>query len=251
VAKLVERSAERVAMLQSALTLLDEAGPSIVNGDRLRETINTQIQFEFHIDQQYARLSKRWLRTAERAAAQARVRDLESALPRIASDDRKLGSRRPEVIYALNASVTAHLEAARKLRLLRDQWMARRTMYREYEKSISNSVVQLVKAQSALEAIKRLDGPSLGQLSSLRLRLVGGAERLQRVTVPAEVRTAHDLLIGAWQFADTAVRTRHDAIGSGDMSAAWRASSAAAGALMMLTRLQGELRSLVEPPQLR
>ena len=69
--------------------------------------------------------------------------------------------------------------------------------------------------------------------------------------MPDEVRSAHDLLVGAWQFADTAVRTRQEAIGSGDISAAWRASSAAAGALMMLGRLQNELRTLVEPPQLR
>jgi hypothetical protein len=35
------------------------------------------------------------------------------------------------------------------------------------------------------------------------------------------------------------------------MGAAWRASSAAAGAIMMIERVQGEIRSLLEPPQLR
>ncbi|MGH7464721.1 MAG: hypothetical protein ACREK1_06065, partial [Longimicrobiales bacterium] len=172
-------------------------------------------------------------------------------LQRIARDDRKLGGRRPDVIQALNASVGAHLDSARRLRLLRDQWMVRRATYREYERSVSSNVLQLVKSQPALDAIKRLDGPSPSSLSSLRVRLQGGAERLQRLTVPDEVRAAHDLLVGAWQFAETAVRTRQDAIGTGDMSAAWRASSAAAGALMMLSRLQGELRSFLEVPQLR
>ncbi len=251
VSKLAERSSERVALLQSALTVLDEGGATIADAARLRELISSQIRLEQRLDEQYARLSKRWLQAAAKASALARVRDLEAVLARIARDDRKLGSRRPDVIHALNASITTHMENARKLRLLRDQWQSRRAAYREYDRSVSGSVLQLVKAQPALEAIKRLDGPSPSSLSNLRLRLMGGAERLQRVTVPDEVRTAHDLLVGAWQFADTAVRVRQDAIGTGDMTAAWRASSAAAGAMMMLTRLQAELRSILEPPQLR
>lgn len=251
VSKLAERSAERVALLESALTVLHEAAASIADGAHLREVISAQIRLEHRLDEQYARLSKRWLQAAAKASALARVRDLEAVLARIARDDRRLGGRRPEVILALNASVGAHMERARKLRLLRDQWQLRRAAYREYDRSVSGSVMQLVKAQPALEAIKRLDGPSPSSLATLRMRLQGGAQRLQRVTVPDEVRTAHDLLVGAWQFADTAVRVRQDAIGSGDMSAAWRASSAAAGAMMMLTRLQAELRDILEPPQLR
>jgi len=250
VSKLAERSSERVALLESALTVLHEAAASIADGARLREVITAQIRLEQRLDEEYARLSKRWLQVAAKASSLARVRDLEAVIARVARDDRRLGGRRPDVINALNASLTTHMERARKLRLLRDQWQLRRAAYREYDRSVSSSVLQLVKAQPALEAIKRLDGPSLSSLSNLRLRLMGGAERLQRVPVPPEVRTAHDLLVGTWQFAETAVRVRQDAIGTGDMTAAWRASSAAAGAMMMLTRLQAELRAILEPPQL-
>jgi hypothetical protein len=251
VAKLVERSSERVGLLQSALRLLEESALVVPDAARLRETVAAQVRGELRVDEQYARLSRRTLQAASRAAARARVRELEEVLSRIAREDKKLGSRRPEVVHALKASVTAHLEASRKLRLARDQWLLRRAVYREYERSVSGSLLQLVKAQPSLDAIKRLDGPSPATLSDLRVRLLGGAERLQRVTVPDEVRSAHDLLIGAWHFAETAVRTRQDAIGTGDMSAAWRASSAAAGALMMLGRVQNELRALVEPPTVR
>ena len=251
VAKLAERSAERVALLHSALALLHEAGARVTDGEHMREVINAEIRLEHRIDEQYTRLSKRWLQAAAKASARAQVRDLEAARGRIAREDRKLGGRRPEVIQALNASIHAHLDSARKLRLLRDQWMLRRAVYREYDRSVSGSILQLVKSQPALDAIKRLDGPSPSSLTNLRLRLQGGAERLQRVTVPDEVRSAHDLLVSAWQFAEAAVRTRQEAVASGDLSTAWRASSAAAGALMMLGRVQGELRTLLEPPQLR
>ncbi|MGH9346929.1 MAG: hypothetical protein ACRD26_06635 [Vicinamibacterales bacterium] len=251
VAKLADRSPERVALLQSALALLNEAAASIAGAERLRDAVRAGIRVELRVDEQYARLSKQSLEAAARAAVAARVRDVEEVQARIAREDGKLGGRRPAVIQALNASVRAHLDDARKLRLLRDQWLLRRAAYRTYERDVSGNVLQLVKAQGALDAIKRLDGPSPSVLARLRGRFQGGADRLQRLRVPADVRAAHDLLVGAWQFAETAVRTRQDAIRAGDMSAAWRASSAAAGALMMLARLQGELSSLLEPPRLR
>jgi hypothetical protein len=251
VAKVADRSSDRISLLQSALVLLNESGSVVTNAAALRERLTAEIRDEKRIDEQYERLSKRWIEVTARAATMARVRDIEAVLARIARDDRRMGERRPDVVQALNATINTHLDSARKLRLLRDQWLLRRSVYRDYQQAVSSNVLQLVKAQPALDAIKRLDGPSPATLGLLRARLQGGALRLQRVTVPEEVKAAHELLVGAWQFAETAVRTRQDAIGSGDMSAAWRASSSAAGALMMLSRLQGELRSILEPPQLR
>jgi len=49
----------------------------------------------------------------------------------------------------------------------------------------------------------------------------------------------------AWQ-ADYSTPPR-----SADVNAAWGASSSAAGALMLLSRAQQELRILLEPPQLQ
>jgi hypothetical protein len=251
VANLAERPAERVALLQSALALVHEAGLGVNEGVTLEKVITLRLREELQIAEKYARLSKRWLEAASRASARAQVRDVEAVLARINREDRRLGRRRPDVVQALNASVHGHLENARRLRLLRDQWLTRRSAYREYERSVSSLILQLVKAQPALDAIKRLEGPSPSTLSLLRAHLDGGSTRLQRLTVTDEVRAAHEMLVGAWQFAETAVRTRQDAIASADMTAAWRASSAAAGALLMLSRVQGEIRSLLEPPQLR
>ena len=86
---------------------------------------------------------------------------------------------------------------------------------------------------------------------SLRARLAGGAERLSRVQTPDDLRTAHDLIVGAWRFAESALNGRYDAIQSGNFATAQEASSAAAGALLLLSRAQQEIRALLEPPQLR
>jgi hypothetical protein len=251
VAKLAERSTERVALLQSALILVNETTPVTPDMAALRRSITSSLEEEVEVDEKYASLSKRWLGAAAEASARARVRDVESILARIGRDDRRLGYRRPEIVQALTASLRVHLENARRLRLLRDQWQTRRAAYRDYEKSVKGQILQLVKAQPALDAIKRLEGPSPSSLAALRGRLEGGADRLGRLAVSEDLRAAHDLLVGAWRFAETAVRTRQDAIGAGDMPTAWRASSAAAGALLMLSRVQGEIRKLLEPPQLQ
>ena len=251
VSKLAERSTERVALLQSALILINDTTPVPDDLASLRTSITAILAEEAQVDQKYAALSTRWLSAAAVAASRARVRDVESILGRIARDDERLGHKRPEMVQALNASLRVHLDNARRLRLLRDQWLSRRAAYREYEKSVKNQILQLVKAQPALDAIKRLEGPPPEALATLRGRLDGGADRLSRLTVSDDIRGAHDLLVGAWRSAETAVRTRQDAIGAGDMPTAWRASSAAAGALLMLSRVQGEIRRLLEPPQLR
>jgi hypothetical protein len=253
VAALTDRSADQISLLQTALLLLDEARAEIPVAEAtiLRTAVEQQVRQELTIDERYAQLTKRSLQSAARAAARARVRDVEAVLLNVGTEDERLGKRRPAVVQALNASVQAELEAARKLRLLRDRWMLRRSLYREYDRAVASPLLQLVKAQPALDAIKRLEGPPPDVLATWQARLAGGAERLQRTGVPVDLRAAHELLIGAWQFAEKALRARHEAISLGNLSTAWEASSAAAGSLMLLSRAQSEIRALLEPPQLR
>ncbi len=253
VAALAERVPDRIALLQEALALLNEAGASIPAAEslRLRRFAEEQIHAETVIDQRYASLSRRLLASATSGAGQARIADVERVLNQIPREDARLGGRRPEIIQALNASIQLQLDNARRLRLLRDQWLVRRATYREYRRSIGGQLVQLVKMQPSLEAIRRLAGPSPLTLVSLRGRLNGGAEQLQRMTVPEELRVAHGLLVGAWRFAETAVNTRYDAVKSGNVNTAWQASSSAAGALMLVARAQQEIRALLEPPKLQ
>jgi hypothetical protein len=154
-------------------------------------------------------------------------------------------------VQALQASIRQKLDAARQLRLLRDRWTVRQSLYQDYQRSVGSQIMQLVKAQPQLEAIRRLDGPTPDRLRTLHNRLSGGAERLQRLQTPEDMRSVHDLLIGAWRFAENAVKTRNEAIASASLTTAWEASSAAAAAMMMFSRAQEQLRLLLEPPTLQ
>lgn len=244
---------DRVLLLRSALALVNEGrvaiDPDAVAG--LRRRLEAQLRQETEVDARYARLTQEIAKQAARAAADAKIGDVQRVLNRIPREDERLGRQRPETVQALTSAVQAQLERARHLRLLRDQWAVRQQIFRQYQRMVGSELVQLVKAQSSLEQIRALEGPDPKRLASLQSRLSGGAARLQRIEVPDYLRATHDLVIGAWRFAENAARTRYEAISSGKVSVAWEASSAAAGALMMLSRAQQEIRALLEPPKLQ
>jgi hypothetical protein len=218
---------------------------------RLRRFAESEIRKEQVIDSRYDELARRVMASANRGAARARASDVQHVLDQIPREDARLGRRRPEVIQALQYSVEGQLQAARRLRLQRDRWELRLALYREYQKSVGAQLLQLVKSQPALEAIRRLDGPPTETLVSLQARLTGGAARLERTRVPSDMRQVHELLLGAWRFAENAVRGRYEAARAADVNTAWEASSSAAGALLLLSRAQQELRTLLEPPKLQ
>jgi hypothetical protein len=252
VAALTDRAVDRVSLLQSALVLLNESAAYLPRAEAaaIRRRVTGQIREEMAVDKRYTQLVRRSMSEASGAAARARIADVQRVLDRISREDSRLGRRRPEVVQALVASVQGQVEAARRLRLLRDQWTIRRSLYREYQRAVGSPLLQLVKAQPALESIRRLDGPAPKTLIALRARLAGGAARLSRMRVPEDFRQAHDLLVGSWRFAENAFDARYGAIQSANVTTAWEASSAAAGSLMLLSRVQQEIRALLEPPRL-
>ncbi len=251
-ATLVDRASERVSLWQSALVLLNEAAGSIPARDiaAMRRRAEADIRTESAVDARYTDLARRLVTQATRAAARANSAGVERVLNRIAREDARLGRRRPEVVQALLATVQGQLDAARRLRLLHDQWTIRRSLYREYQRAVGSQLLQLVKSQPSLEAIRRLEGPPPNALMTMRARLTGGAERLNRMRIPDELRTTHDLLVGSWRFAESALNGRFDAIQTANVTTAWEASSAAAGSLMLLSRVQQEIRAFLEPPRL-
>ncbi|HEX5635001.1 MAG TPA: hypothetical protein VFX50_17280, partial [Gemmatimonadales bacterium] len=91
----------------------------------------------------------------------------------------------------------------------------------------------------------------LDTLRNLQSRLSGGAERLERVPVSEDLRGTHSMLVGAWRFAENAANGRADAVSSGNVARAWEASSAAAGALMLLSQVQQGIQDLLELPRLK
>ena len=252
IARVSSDPAERVALLRSALALLKTPGVvAAADASRLLRVIEEQINREAVIDQRYSRLGKDLLTRSTKAAAEARISEVQRQLERIPKEDARLGRQRPEMVQALTISVQEQLDKARHLRLLRDQWQSRQAIYREYQRNVGTEMLQLAKARAALESIRSLEGPSHDQLTTMQRTFSGGATRLDRLRVPDYLRSTHELIVGAWRFAEAAAAARLRAVSSGELATAWEASSAAAGALMMLSRAQKEIRTLIEPPKLQ
>ena len=62
---------------------------------------------------------------------------------------------------------------------------------------------------------------------------------------------AHATLVSAAQLASSAAQVRREATLAGDMTRAWDASSAAAGALMLGAKARSDIQALLRLPQLR
>jgi hypothetical protein len=252
-AALTTAPSDRMALLQAALGLIGEAGVLLtgVDADALRRTAERLLRVELNTDRRYSDLSRRMMDEATRAAQRADGRAVERLLTRVPDEDSRLGKSRPQLVEALTTSLQGRLADARRLRLLRDQWTLRRPTYRQYHERVAPSVMQLARSAAALEAIRALEGPSPDRLVALRTQLSGGAERLARMHTPEYLRDVHERLVGAWRFAENAATARFNAVSRADSAAAWEASSSAAGALMMLSRVQQDLQALLSPPRLQ
>jgi hypothetical protein len=169
----------------------------------------------------------------------------------ILEDDDRMGHKRPEQVASLLTAVDAKLEAARELRLARDQWEARQQQRYAYYHAIALPERALRLARPSLTAIQQLAGPAPDVLGRTKVRLSMAAPALTTVKPPPEMETAHSLLLGAMQLATRAVENRFAAVQGGSMQQARDAASAAGGALLLLDRATQELQRTEAPPQLK
>jgi hypothetical protein len=137
------------------------------------------------------------------------------------------------------------------LRLARDRFALRAPVLSRYRLAIRTPMALFTQLKPPLEAVKELSGSSPGTLTSMQ-RTVARILRLANAIVPPEeVAAAHALLVSAVQLAGNAAQIRQEATLAGDMSRAWDASSAAAGALMLGAKARTDIQTLLRPPQLR
>ena len=97
--------------------------------------------------------------------------------------------------------------------------------------------------QPPLESIKSLAGSPPPTLAFIQRRVARILKLVSGIVPPEEVAAAHALLVSAVQLAGNAAEIRREAVLAGDMTRAWDASSAAAGALMLAARARADIQS--------
>jgi hypothetical protein len=253
VAKVSDVPADRVSILRAVVSAIDD--PRNVTADSWAKTTRRwaiwTIGRETDADRHYAELSATILQSASDAAGRASVRDVEKVLAAADRKDKEMGRRRPDVMQGLLAEVQVQLDAARQLRLARDRWRERVGVFGAYLAAVTPVFDTLDRSQRNLDDIKKLAGSEAPVLVSLDGRLQEASKRLGAISVPDELKAAHALLQSALNLADNAVKTRRQAVLSGELKSAWDASSAAAGSMMLLVKAREDLEAAVKLPRIR
>ena len=250
-ARATPEPSERISLLRAIEVALKE--PSRAGGwaSTLHDRASTDLTTELKIEKAYADLSSTTAAAAASRASRADVAGVRALVDDVLKADDRLGRRRPQEISALLGLVDMRLGEARSLRLARDTWAAHLEQFKRYRATIEPAVHDLRAAKPVLENIRELAGPPPGQLPRLEQNFVIARRRLEAMDAPSELASAHALLTAAFRMAERAASTRRTAVSSGNMSLAWEASSAAAGALLLLDRAGDELERLTAAPSTR
>jgi hypothetical protein len=252
-AKATDIAVDRVSILRGVVSAIDsqqDTLPAAWSVTTRRWALRT-IAEDARVEKAYRSFASTTVKRAATAAGRADVRAVERTLAAVVRRDAELGRKRPDEINALIEQVKAQLDAARRLRLARDQWQERAPGFRAYKQSIAPVVASIVRAQRALDDIKRLAGSDAALLVGLGDRLATDARALNALAVPDELKPAHALLASALNLAETAVRTRRQAAVSGELQLAWDASSAAAGSMMLFGKAREDMEAAVRLPEIR
>jgi hypothetical protein len=248
-AALAPESSERVSLLRAIERVLTDAGSGRGGlTSPLHVRVRAALAVEDRANRAYEGLTRELVRSADRYASSADVTGVERVIRRALAEDDRLGQRRPQEMAALLATLDTRLDAARRLRLARDNWAMRAESLRAYREAIAGPLSLLRVSRDSLDEIKRLAGPTRARLERLATRMVMAARVVATLTVPAEGAGVHAMLKSAVQFGALAAENRLRAITLGEMKPAWEASSAAAGALMFLERATEELKGLAALP---
>lgn len=249
-AQLAATPAERTSLLQTLLGLLDRAASLLPDAwaSSLRRSATTTLAEEQRVDRAYAELRTSTMATAARSTARADVRALERLRGAVRDADRRLGALRPGDVASLLAAVDAQLDAARRLQLARDQWELRRPAVLRYRREIGASLTAIERQTSALEDVRAQAGPPPSRLTGILDAWRRDGARLERLTPPVELASLHALFRSAWTMAEQAFALRLAAASGNDVARAEQASSAAAGALMLLTRARADLDAMLVRP---
>jgi hypothetical protein len=251
VARMAADATERVSLLQAITAALSPAATAGSWEAGVRQRAAAELAFELRVTHVYKDLAERTLGAAERRARRADVRGLERLIQNVHAEDARLGRFRPQETAALVATLDLRLDEARRLRLARDSWALRGATLRTYRTAIEPAVAQLRRSANWLEDIRALAGPPPQSLTVLERRMAAARRTLMRVKPPAELDAAHALFDNAVKMVVRAAQARRNAVESNDMTVAWEASSAAAGARLMFERAIDEINRLTSPPQSR
>jgi hypothetical protein len=249
-ASIADSAVERIGLLRTVMRLIDRAIGLLPAewATRMRRTAGGELDREQRTEQAYNDLRTRSLEDATKLASKGRAADLEKLRDRIREEDKRLGGQRPGDIAALLATIDLQATTVIATRDARRQFDKRAPVFRKYRRSTNNAFKVFNDAARALEQVRSMSGPPINAIGPLTKRLASVSRGFQKVKAPEELAPQHAIISNAWELAQNAFTMRVQAVSSNNIDVAQRASSAAAGALMLYQRARADQLSTMEPP---
>ena len=252
-ASLTETPAERISLLQTVMRLIDRAIGLLPAewAARMRTTVGGDLEREKKTEQGYQELRAKTLEEASRLALKGKSGDLEKLRDKVKAEDQRLGGQRAGEVAALLETIDLEAASAIQYREAKREYDKRAPVFRKYRRSTNAAFKVFKDATTALEQVRAMNGPPVNAIEPLTKRLARANKSFRKVDAPDELASNHDVIASAWELAGNAFRLRLQAVSSNSIDVAQRASSAAAGALMLYQRARAEQLSAMEPPAAR
>ena len=252
-ARLASSPPERQTLWAAALDTLDRDAASLPAGwaAATRATTKAALEADLQVDRSYQAMIRRMISLADVRARTADVRGITRILATLSRRDAALGRRRPDAVIAAVDAIQERLDSARRLRLARDRWAARLPALRRYRAAMADPLAILRDIEAPLADIRELSGSTQSSLAFVERQVARLLRGLEPIVPPDEGRAVHALFVSAAHLAASAARMRTEATRSGDVSRAWDASSAAAGALMLGARAKMDMQAFLRQPRLQ
>lgn len=249
-ASIADSPVDRTGLLQTVLRLMDRAIGMLPAewAARMRRSISGDLDRERRAEQAYDALRTSTLEAASKLALKGRAADLERLREKVKAEDRRLGGQRAGDIAALLATIDLQTAVAADLRAARKEWERRAPVFRRYRRATNGAFKVFRDAAMALEQVKTMSGPPVNAIATLTKRLSAANRDFRKVKPPDELASGHAVIASAWELADNALRLRVEAVSANSIDIAQRASSAAAGALLLYERARADQLTTMEPP---
>jgi hypothetical protein len=249
-ASIADSPVERIGLLRTVMRMIDRAIGMLPAewASRVRKTAGGQLESEQKIEQAYNDLRTRTLDEAARLAAKGRAADLERLREKVKEEDRRLGGQRAGDIAALLATIDLQAATTIATRDARREFEKRAPVFRKYRRSTNGAFKAFNDAAQALEQVKTMNGPPINTIGPLTQRLASVSKSFKKVKAPEELAPSHAIISSAWELAQNAFTMRVQAVSANNIDTAQRASSAAAGALMLYQRARADQLTMMEPP---
>jgi hypothetical protein len=244
-AKAADLEADRRAILDAA-TAVVAGRPDLAD---LGRSVTREAEADRQATARYAALAADVRARASAAADHGDADAIRALRDEVSTRDLEYGQRRPRLVGTLLDELRARLDAAEARRLALEHYAYVRGTLLAYERQVRPAFSGLDGLSPVLRYVRDQHAMAFDRLVNAEARLEALQQDVAAVVPPPDVAGVHATLVSALAMAHEACARRRQAVVANDLQMARNASSAAAGALLLVARARDDLVTALYPPK--